>query len=93
LVPHVDDYLEQADNNVPGAQADRRRTTGGGIAGSGAAPSSHQRSASVQLTMASCCRSPGGGNAPGSASAPSSVPLRSQDPNDREWIVVKKFNT
>ncbi|XP_043660407.1 E3 ubiquitin-protein ligase highwire [Drosophila teissieri] len=91
-VPHVDDYLEQADNNVHGA-GDRRRTTGGGIAGSGAAPNTHQRSASVQLTMASCCRSPGGGNAPGSASAPSSTPLRSQDPNDREWIVVKKFNT
>ncbi|KMZ09796.1 uncharacterized protein Dsimw501_GD15825 [Drosophila simulans] len=91
-VPHVDDYLEQADNNVNGA-GDRRRTTGGGIAGSGAAPHTHQRSASVQLTMASCCRSPGCGNAPGSAAAPSSMPLRSQDPNDREWIVVKKFNT
>lgn len=91
-VPHVDDYLEQADNNVNGA-GDRRRNTGGGIAGSGAAPNTHQRSASVQLTMASCCRSPGCGNAPGSAAAPSSMPLRSQDPNDREWIVVKKFNT
>lgn len=88
-VPHADDYLEQADN----LGSDRRRTTGGGIAGSGAAPSTHVRSASVQLTMASCCRSPGAGSAPGSATAPSATPLRMQDATEREWIVVKKFNT
>ncbi|XP_070133334.1 E3 ubiquitin-protein ligase highwire [Drosophila bipectinata] len=75
----AEEYCEHLD-----AQGQERRRPGtGGSTGGGAGT---VKSAGVQLTMASCCRSPG--NLPGSA-----IPLRSQDTTEREWIMVKKFNT
>lgn len=76
----AEEYCEQIDGNQG---QDRRRPGTGGSTGAGTGT---VKSAGVQLTMASCSRSPG--NLPGSA-----IPLRSQDTTEKEWIMVRKFNT